>query len=144
MRNRKRFVWLFAGVLILVLGWKLFGSDKRAEGEQENMAFKIEEFDQITANEAKRIMDSETGYQIVDVRTEEEFELGHIPGAICIPNETIGLGVREILTDPEQKILVYCRSGVRSVMASEKLCMLGYKNVVEFGGIIDWTFEIER
>lgn len=108
------------------------------------MNYQIEEFERITANEAKKIMDAETGYQIVDVRSEEEFETGHIPGAICIPNETIGLGVKQILTDPEQKLLVYCRSGVRSVMASEKFCMLGYKNVIEFGGIIDWTFDLER
>lgn len=108
------------------------------------MSFTMEEFKQIDAAEAKRLMDTESGYQIVDVRTEDEFEEGHIKGAICIPNETIGLGVKQMLTDPEQMLLVYCRSGVRSVMAAEKFCMLGYKNVIEFGGIIDWPYEIEE
>ena len=102
------------------------------------------QYKHITAEEAKRIMDSKEKCQIVDVRSEDEFESGHIPGAVCIPNETIGLGVKSILTDPEEMLLVYCRSGVRSVMAAEKFCMIGYKNVLEFGGILDWTYEIEK
>jgi rhodanese-related sulfurtransferase len=78
---------------------------------------------------------------LVDVRTPEEYREGHIPGAINIPNETIGTGEIPELPDKDQLILVYCRSGRRSKEASEKLVKLGYTNIVEFGGILDWTGE---
>jgi len=97
---------------------------------------------QITQEEAARIMAEETGYLIVDVRTQEEFAEGHIPGAICIPNETIGTEEIPELPDKDQTLLVYCRSGRRSKEAAEKLAGLGYSDVREFGGIIDWTGEI--
>ena len=101
-------------------------------------------YKQVSMEEGLELMKEDSGYILLDVRRTDEFEEGHIKGAICIPNETIGLGVRQTLTDPEQMLLVYCRSGVRSVMAAEKFCMLGYKNVIEFGGIIDWPYEIEE
>ena len=69
----------------------------------------------------------------------QEFSQGHIPGALCVPNETIGSGEIPELPDKEQLILVYCRSGNRSKQASEKLVKLGYTNIVEFGGITTWT-----
>ena len=96
---------------------------------------------QITTAEAVSIMDTEENYIILDVRTQEEFEEKHIPDAVCIPNETIGSDEIAQLPDKDQLILVYCRSGNRSKQAAEKLAALGYTNIVEFGGIIDWTGE---
>ena len=93
---------------------------------------------QVTAEEAIAIMDGEENYILLDVRTREEYENAHIPGAICIPNETIGTEEIPALPDKDQLILVYCRSGNRSKQASEKLAALGYTQVVEFGGIMDW------
>ena len=96
---------------------------------------------QINAEEAAAIMEEESSYIILDVRTAQEYGEKHIPGAINIPNETIGTEDIPELPDKEQLILVYCRSGNRSKQASEKLVKLGYTNIVEFGGINDWTGE---
>ena len=97
----------------------------------------------ITAEEAKRIIDSEEGYIILDVREQDEYDAGHIPGAIVISHEEIAEKAEEVLTDKEQLILVYCRSGRRSKIAAEALVELGYTNIKEFGGIIDWPYEVE-
>ena len=97
----------------------------------------------ITAEEAKQIMDSEEGYIFLDVRTQEEYDQGHIPGATQISHEEIADKAEEVLTDKEQLILVYCRSGRRSKLAAEALVDLGYTNIKEFGGIIDWPYETE-
>ena len=97
----------------------------------------------ITAEEAKEIMDSEEGYIILDVRTQEEYDQGHISGAIVISHEEIAEKAEEVLTDKDQLILVYCRSGRRSKIAAEALVELGYTNIKEFGGIIDWPYEVE-
>ena len=97
----------------------------------------------ITAEEAKQIMDTEEGYVILDVRTQEEYDEGHIPGAILIPHTEIDARAEEVLTDKDQLILVYCRSGRRSKLAAEALVELGYTNIKEFGGIIDWPYEVE-
>ena len=94
---------------------------------------------QINVEEADAMMEEESGYLILDVRTAEEYSEKHIPGAINIPNETIGTEDIPELPDKERLILVYCRSGNRSKQASEKLVKLGYTNIVEFGGIHDWT-----
>ena len=96
---------------------------------------------QVSPEEAAAMMEEETDYIILDVRTQEEYEAAHIPGAICIPNETIGTGDIPELPDKDQLILVYCRSGNRSKQASEKLAKQGYTNIVEFGGINSWTGE---
>ena len=96
---------------------------------------------QVNAEEAAIMMEEESSYIILDVRTTEEYSEKHIPGAINIPNETIGAEDIPELPDKEQLILVYCRSGNRSKQASEKLVKLGYTNIVEFGGINDWTGE---
>ena len=93
---------------------------------------------QITMQEAVEMMEKEENYIILDVRTHEEFAAGHIPGAIVIPNETIGTEEIPQLPDKDQLIMVYCRSGNRSKQASDKLVKQGYTNIVEFGGIIDW------
>ena len=97
----------------------------------------------ITAEEAKQIMDNEEGYIILDVRTQEEYDQGHIPGAIVISHEEIAEKAEDVLTDKDQLILVYCRSGRRSKLAAEALVELGYTNIKEFGGIIDWPYEVE-
>ena len=97
----------------------------------------------ITAQEAKAIMDSQTGYVILDVREQEEFDESHIPGAILIPYHQILEKAEAQLTDKDQMILVYCRSGRRSKLAAEDLVKLGYTNILEFGGIIDWPYETE-
>ena len=96
---------------------------------------------QINAEEAATMMEEESSYIILDVRTREEYEQAHIPGAVCVPNETIGSGEIPELPHKDQLILVYCRSGNRSKQASEKLVQLGYTNIVEFGGINSWTGE---
>lgn len=97
----------------------------------------------ITAQQAKEIMDTQEGYVILDTRAQEEYEEGHIPGAIVISHEEIPEKAESVLTDKNQLILVYCRSGRRSKLAAEVLVELGYTNIKEFGGIIDWPYEVE-
>ena len=101
-------------------------------------AAQVGTYRQITMDEAIVMMEEESNYIILDVRTPEEFSEKHIPGAINIPNETIGTEEVPELPDKDQLILIYCRSGNRSKQASEKLVRLGYTNIVEFGGINDW------
>ena len=98
-------------------------------------------YDQISGAEAKALMDSESGYIIIDARTQYEYDEGHIPGAILIPEYEIADRAEKELPDKDQLILVYCRSGRRSKIAAEELVKLGYTNVKEFGGIIDWEYE---
>ena len=101
-------------------------------------------YTQISMEEAVAMMATEENYIILDVRTTEEFAEKHIPNAINIPNETIGSEELAELPDKNQLILVYCRSGNRSKQASEKLVALGYTNIYEFGGINNWTGELEK
>ena len=122
--------------------------DKADEGEYllcgkniGKISKKENTFEQITPAEAKALMDSESNYIILDVRTEEEFNEAHIEGAVLIPDYEIATKAESILTDKEQLILVYCRSGRRSKNAAKELATLGYTNVKEFGGIIDWPYE---
>ena len=127
----KKLVFLLLAVMLLTA----CGQDK----ENDQGAVYVN----ITAEEAKRIMDSEEDYIILDVRTREEYDEGHIPGATQISHEEITEKAAEVLTDKDQLILVYCRSGRRSKLAAEALVELGYTNIKEFGGIIDWTYEVE-
>lgn len=101
-------------------------------------------YEQITAEEAKKIMNSGEEHIILDTREQDEFDEGHIPGAILIPYTEIENKAEEMLPDKDKLILVYCRSGRRSKIAAESLAKLGYTNVKEFGGIIDWPYEIEK
>ena len=101
-------------------------------------------YDQISGAEAKELMDSESGYIIIDARTQSEYDEGHIPGAILIPEYEIADRAEKELPNKDQLILVYCRSGRRSKIAAEELVKLGYTNVKEFGGIIDWEYEIVK
>ena len=101
-------------------------------------------YEQITAEAAKKIMDSGEEHIILDTREQDEFDEGHIPNSILIPYTEIENKAEEILPDKDKLILVYCRSGRRSKIAAESLAKLGYTNVKEFGGIIDWPYETEK
>ncbi len=130
----------FKGLMIMLLiSLSLFGFSA-CQGEGENTFT----YEQITAKEAKEIMDTEQDYIIIDARTEEEFAEGHIENAILIPEYEIASRAENELPDKAALILVYCRSGRRSKIASEALIKLGYTNVKEFGGIISWPYEIVK
>ncbi len=124
-------------IIMLTISLSLFGLT--ACGSENNNSY-----EQITAEQAKAIMDTEDDYIIIDARTTEEFAEGHIENAILIPEYEIADRAEKELPDKEQLILVYCRSGRRSKIASEELVKLGYTNVKEFGGIIDWPYEIVK
>ena len=124
-------------ILFLLAVMLMTGCGQNIDNKQEAVYLNI------TAEEAKEIMDSEEGYIILDARTQEEYDEGHIPGAIVISHEEIVEKAEEVLTDKNQLILVYCRSGRRSKIAAEALLELGYTNIKEFGGIIDWPYEVE-
>ena len=98
----------------------------------------------ISSDEAQKLMKTESSYIILDVRTQREYEEGHIPKAICIPNESIDKEPPSLLPDKRQEIFIYCRSGRRSKEAAQKLADMGYTNIVEFGGIIDWRGEVVK
>ena len=121
--------------LILILLSSLLLTGCAGAGNQPNS------YRQISMDEAVAMMEQESGYIILDVRTPEEYAEKHIPNAINVPNENIGTDEISALPDKDQLIMVYCRSGRRSKEAAEKLVKLGYTNIVEFGGIIDWKGE---
>ena len=123
-------------IIMLLISLSLFGMT--ACGSENG---KSSTYEQITAEQAKTIMDTDKDYIIIDARTEEEFAEGHIENAILIPEYEIANRAEKELPDKEQLILVYCRSGRRSKIASEELVKLGYTNVKEFGGIIDWPYK---
>ena len=124
-------------VLMLLISLSLFGLTACQDGGNNAT------YEQITPQQAKEIMDTEQEYIIIDARTEEEFAEGHIENAILIPEYEIKDRAEKELPDKDALILVYCRSGRRSKIASESLANLGYTNVKEFGGIIDWEYEVE-
>lgn len=101
-------------------------------------------YEQITQEEARRIMDSDESHIILDVREQDEFDAGHIPGAILLPYTEIENKAEKILPDKSAQILVYCRSGRRSKIAADSLVKLGYTNIKEFGGINDWKYDIVK
>ena len=122
--------------LLPLLAVLMFTACSASGGAQSNT------YRQITVDKAATMMEHETGYIILDVRRPDEFAAGHIPNAINAPNETIGRSEISDLPDKDQLIMVYCRSGRRSKEASAKLVKLGYTQVVEFGGILDWKGEV--
>ena len=124
-------------ILFLLMALLLNACGHTKENDQEAVYMNI------TAQEAREIMDTEEGYIILDVRTQAEYDEKHIPGAVLIPDYEIKERAEEELTDKDQLILVYCRSGRRSKLAAEALVELGYTNIKEFGGIIDWPYETE-
>ncbi len=131
MKNKKV---IFILLFVIIVGTGIFIFKKTNSNETQYI--------KISSSEAKEIIDNDNGVIIVDVRTNDEYVNGHIEGAVCIPNETISKQISDLIPDKKQEILVYCRSGNRSRQAAYKLIDLGYKNVKDFGGIIDWPYEI--
>ena len=127
---------------IMILVMMLTGCT--ASGKDDGVDTSQAVYTQITQEKAKERMKADDGHVIVDVRRQDEYDEGHIPGAILIPNESIEDTRPDALPDLEQIILVYCRSGRRSKEAAQKLADMGYKNVYEFGGIIDWTGDVVK
>ena len=125
----KRVILILLAALLCLAGY----------GTEGNMSYH-----RISQEEARNRMARNDGHVIVDVRRREEYDAGHIPGAILIPNESIGKEPPEQLPDKDQILLVYCRSGRRSKEAAQKLADMGYTNIYEFGGIIDWTGEVTK
>ena len=133
----KKLMCIIAVLLCILLG--ACGNDTDNTNKGENAMY-----EQITAEEAKKIMDSGKEHIILDVREQDEFDAGHIPGAILLPYTEIEYKAEEMIPDKDKQILVYCRSGRRSKIAAEALVKLGYTNIKEFGGIIDWPYEVEK
>ena len=115
------------------------GNAESVQNEEKNSGYR-----QVSMEEGLNLMKEDSNYILLDVRRIDEFEEGHIPGAINIPNETIGTEAPRELPDKKRTIYVYCRSGNRSKQASKKLAGLGYTDIIEFGGIIDYSGEIEK
>ncbi|MCQ2529044.1 MAG: rhodanese-like domain-containing protein [Saccharofermentans sp.] len=111
--------------------------------ETEETTMSANTYTSISMDEARTIFEQDGDYIIVDVRRADEFAEGHIPGAINIANESISTEMPSELPDKNQVIYIYCRSGNRSKQASEKLAAMGYTNIIELGGIIDWTGDVE-
>lgn len=128
----KKWSLLILGLLLLLLT----ACSSPTKNNQEMV------FLNITAEEARKLMDSEKDRIILDVRSREEYDQGHIPGAILIPDTEIEAKAADLLPDKDQLILVYCRSGRRSKLAAQSLADLGYTNIREFGGILDWPYEV--
>jgi rhodanese-related sulfurtransferase len=140
-KKEKLKMWIVALAALLIL---LFIGGCSLRGQVLDGDGMVNSYKQISQEEAAQMMEEDDGHVIVDVRTQEEYDEGHIPGAICIPNEEITDTKPELLPDVDQVILIYCRSGRRSKEAAEKLFNMGYTHIYEFGGIIDWTGEIEK
>ena len=134
----KKIILIIIILTIIIIGVVCIMNRKKRNIENEVI------IKHVSMNDIVQIMEENENYIILDVRTQAEYNQGHIPNAICIPNETIDENVVNKLLDKNQMILVYCRSGNRSKQAAEKLKKLGYTNLIEFGGIIDWKGEIER
>lgn len=129
-KNSKNKVLLGIGMLAALTLGGCASSPKAAETA----------YHKIDSEEAKRMLD-EGGVTVVDVRTPQEYAEGHIPGAVNVPNEEIGSEPPALLADKEAVLLIHCRTGVRSKAASDKLVGMGYQNVYDFGGIVDWPYE---
>jgi len=129
--NKLIIIFIIAAIIVLVITSGKLLAQKQG-------------FKQISQAQAKEIMDTRTDYILLDVRTEKEFAAGHIKGAILIPDYEIKMRAEKELPDKAKTILVYCRSGRRSKLAARDLAELGYTDVLEFGGIIDWKYGTEK
>ena len=136
----KKVIYIIVLIIIIVGGFALVIENKenRIDNKEESV------IKYVSMDEIVQIMKENSNYVILDVRTMQEYNEGHIPNAICIPNETIGEDIINKLPNKEQLILIYCRSGNRSKQAAQKLKNLGYTNLIEFGGIIDWAGDIVK
>ena len=131
-------------ILVILVAIGIFLKNRNSSTEDNKVSVKEANIQYVSMNDIEKIMNENENYIILDVRTIEEYNDGHIPGAICIPNETIDENVVSKLPDKEQLILIYCRSGNRSKQAAQKLKKIGYTNLIEFGGIIDWAGDIVK
>ena len=136
----KKVIYIIVLIIIIVGGFTLVIENKenRIDNKEESV------IKYVSMDEIVQIMNENSNYIILDVRSMQEYNEGHIPNAICIPNETIGEDIINKLPNKEQLILIYCRSGNRSKQAAQKLKNLGYTNLIEFGGIIDWAGDIVK
>lgn len=125
--------------IMLILNLSLFALTSCQANTADTLSY-----EQISPEEAKTLMDTETNYIILDVRTPEEYAEGHIPNAVNLDHEDISSKAEAMLPDKDALLLVYCRSGRRSKIAAEALVELGYSNIKEFGGINDWPYEIVK
>lgn len=144
--NRRTFLIAasLAGVTALAGLTGCFGAAAGSNGSNAtNGSSNSSSYQQVDAETAKELMDTEDDYVILDARTQAEYDEAHIPGAILIPHDTVATAAKDELPDKDRLILVYCRSGNRSKQASQTLADLGYTNVVEFGGINSWPYEVE-
>ena len=142
----KRRMIMIGMVLTFAFCLAIIGCGRQPKANNSEIDNKDEEnsYKSISMSEAEEMMKNEKDYIILDVRTAEEYKEGHIPNAINVANETIGEDEIAELPDKDQLIMVYCRSGRRSKQAASKLMKLGYSNIVEIGGIIDWKGDIEK
>lgn len=129
------------GVVLGILLAGVIALPSRTANLEETTQIPAIEYKKITPEDAKARIDSADEIIIIDVRTEEEFNAEHIPNSILIPNETITDKTPDLLPDLDAEILIYCRSGNRSAQAAKKLLAIGYTNVYDFGGIIDWPYD---
>lgn len=144
--NRRTFLIAasLTGVTALAGLTGCFGAAAGSNGSNAaNGSSNSSSYQQVDAETAKELMDTEDDYVILDARTQAEYDEGHIPDAILTPHDTVATAAEDALPDKDQLILVYCRSGNRSKQASQTLVDLGYTNVVEFGGINSWPYEVE-
>lgn len=137
--QKSTLAFCIAAAIVVILAISLFACH-RIKGQILDGDGMVNSYTQISQDKAKQMMQQEDCV-VVDVRRLDEYAAGHIPGAVCIPNETIGTEPPQALPDCNQVILVYCRSGNRSKQAAQKLFDMGYTQVFEFGGILDWTGE---
>ena len=131
-------------ITLSLFGFCACGNENVVENTDADTSVAAATYVQISQEEAKRIMDTESGFVIIDARTDEEFNEGHIENAILIPEYEITDRAEAEIPEKDTLILVYCRSGRRSKIAADALVQLGYTNVKEFGGIIDWEYEIVK
>ena len=132
---KKRFIIFFAALCLLS------GCGGEGSPQEETV---VDTFQQISQEEAKTIMSTNQNAVVLDVRTQEEYDSGHIKGAVLLPVDAITEETaREVIPAKDTQVLVYCRTGNRSVTASKALAQLGYTEVYEFGGINTWPYETE-
>lgn len=136
--TNKKFIKILFSIITITGIFALSGCAKE---DTKVVAKEQASYQTITASEAKELMETLDSYTIVDVRTLEEYNEGYIEGAILLPDYEVSAKASEVLKDPSANVLVYCRSGRRSKLAAQALVDLGYTNVYDFGGIIDWPYE---
>lgn len=132
---------MIAAAVLMILVLVMTGCSNKSS-EEGNMNVKTQ-YVKISPAEAKEIIDSKEAI-VLDVRTKDEYDQGHIEGAVLLPVDEISAKAEEVLKEKKAKILVYCRSGNRSATAAKTLIEMGYENVLDFGGIIDWPYEIVK